>query len=63
MSSQMNYILKVVGEKGSARVYRNSEWEEFVVILRDPFDNLVPNAHYHTSDKDVAIGTAEFMVH
>ena len=59
----MNLVLKVVGPKGSARVYHNVDWNEFVVLLRDTADNLQPNVHYHTSDKDDAIGTAELMVH
>ena len=58
----MNFVLKIVGTKGSARVYHDTALGEYVVLLRDVLDALVPNAHYYTSSKDDAIGTAEFMV-
>lgn len=44
-----------------AKVYRNSEWEEFVVKHFES-DNHQKNADYHTNDKEDAHNTAKHWI-
>lgn len=54
-----------VYEKGNCRaeIYKNSEWNEYVIkfydqVLLGQFMHM-PDANYHTDSKDDAIGTAK----
>ena len=42
----------------SAKVYRDSEWQEYRVKFYDPEGNHYPEADYHTTDLDDATSTA-----
>ena len=44
-----------------ARVYRDNEWDEYVVTIRCD-GVLVPGSSYHTTDRKDACGTACVMI-
>lgn len=49
-------IAEFTGTRGTAKVYRDVEWHEYVVKLSG-----APKADYHTSDKEDALETARRM--
>jgi len=49
--------MKKILEKQGFKLYRDSEWNEYVV--KHPTNK---NAHYHTDDKDDAIATMDRMI-
>jgi len=51
-----NTTMKKIATVGLMKVYRDVEWNEYVV--KHPTN---PNAHYHTDDKDDAMDTAAAM--
>lgn len=42
----------------SARVYRDSQWNEYRVKFYNPEGQHYPDADYHTDDEDDALDTA-----
>ena len=55
----MNKINTVYGPATTARVYRDSEYDEYVVKF-DHFGSYVEGADYHTDDKQDALDTAKY---
>lgn len=50
------------GPGPSAKVYKDYEWEQFVVKLYDDQGHYLPKSDYFTGDKEDAIETAKGMV-
>ena len=46
----------------SAKVYRDSEWDEYVVKLYNEHGMHMPKSDYFTTDEDDALATAHAMV-
>ena len=55
----MRKIHEVTGPSGSAKVYRNAEWQEYVVKFYAVEGVHLKSADYHTDDKADALKTAE----
>lgn len=53
----LKLIMKITGPDESAKVYRDSEWNEYRVRV----DGAGPESTYHTDDKADAISTANYL--
>lgn len=60
----MRTVKAVFGDsdKLRARVKYDSEWQEYRVVFYDYYGDRLPDADYHTDDRDDAIVTANTEV-
>ena len=62
MSKRILRTIAFEHEGPFAKVYRDSEWDEFTVKLFDASGQHMPKSDYFTSDKEDAVETAKVMV-
>jgi len=55
--ARLRLIKTILGPAKIARVYRDAEWNEFVVKLL----GSTPEQWHHTDDRDEALATARMM--
>ena len=55
-------LIKTIGTSPQAKVYKDSEWGEYVVKLYSLDGNHLAQGDYFTGDKEDAIETAKHMV-
>jgi len=55
----MRKIHEVTGPKGTAKIYRDAEWQEYRVKFFTPEGEHLKEADHHTDDKGDAKQTAE----
>lgn len=53
---------KAKRSKPSTKIVRDEEWDEYQVYLFDDDGEVLPNATYHTDDKEDAEDTAKEMI-
>ena len=55
--TRLRLIKTILGPTKIARVYRNAEWDEYIVKLL----GSTPEQWHHTDDKEDALATARVM--
>lgn len=59
----MRFLTEYKSDSGKkARVYRDTEWDEYCVKFYDHKGTYLDAADYHTSDKEDAFATAEHAI-
>jgi hypothetical protein len=58
----MRKVKEIKADKGIARIFFESEWEEYQVFFYNPDGDYVLNADFYTDDKQDAIDTAKMVL-
>lgn len=62
MAKRLINRVSLDGGRTEARIYRDTDWGEFVVQLRRGNKHILPSADYFTDDRADAEGTARAML-
>jgi hypothetical protein len=55
-------LLRKLGTTPQVKVYRDPEWDEYVVKQYDEHGRYLPEADYFTNDQGDALATAEHLL-